>query len=889
MPGNTSTQQTVTLVNTSTNAEQVGAVFATTTSSGATSFIASSNCGTLNAGATCSVAVTFTPATVSATGMLYIPVTSTMGGAPVLTNYTVPLTGAYTTEDEGLEIVVNDAEYGPQATDSTGVTRQFTIDNLTAKSLTLAIALPRQFVLSGAPCAGLAPNASCNFSVEFLPLDNSDLTGTIFAEATPTDGSATLDGIGYVEGYGVGGGALTITGGLQPGEVLSFGQAPSGQSVQKTLTLTNSSTTATLTVRRITSEWPFLSTTTCGATLAPAASCTVTQTYTPINQIVTGSSSPPASSDTGELIIESDAGSSPDLIDLTGSSTPVYVSTPSNAAPLAALTASQSSLTFASTMVGNVSAPQTVTLDNTGSAPLNILGLQTTPDYTVSSNCASILPGASCTLTVTFTPQSSSQQGSGSGSRPSAIEISSNATTSLEFISLVGASSPSSLTIAQSSLNFGTVLVGANSTLPLQLTNTGAAAITFGILSASTTLSAAAGDYSISLGTCPQPGLALAAGTSCTVQIGFVPTQSESIAGTLSIASSASTLPLVVALTGVGQQSHMQILPASLSFGPLAVNAPASLSLTLSNNGTAPITGIALAVTGDYAVTVPCPVTTLAAGGSCGVTVTFTPSTTGARNGTLTVTSSDATSPDAVPLTGSGFVNGTFTLTVGGGASGSASVASGTPASYNLTVTPGNSFSGTVVLNCTPIAAAQYATCSLLPSSVTLSGTAQNAVATLNTVTEVSSYLDSSQTGQTQLRRHRALPALPCTHLYLEGAHLAAQGMAAGWADCVGDLLGDTATLGRWMRRQQRQLQPALLAGGGLPVPGDRKLGERRSTDHADGDAEPHREVDTAAAEAPSGMRTCSTISMPKPCSAGMWVGVLVSRRMRWMPRSESI
>jgi hypothetical protein len=305
---------------------------------------------------------------------------------------------------------------------------------------------------------------------------------------------------------------------------------------------------------------------------------------------------------------------------------------------------------------------------------------------------------------------------------------------------LIGISSPSSLTIAQSSLNFGTVLVGANSTLPLQLTNTGASAITFGILSATTTLSAAAGDYSISLGTCPQPGLALAAGTSCTAQIGFAPTQSGSIAGTLSIASSASTLPLVVALTGVGQQSHMQILPTSLSFGSIAVNAAASLSLTLSNNGTAPITGIALAVTGDYALTVPCPVSTLAAGGSCGVTVTFTPSTTGARNGTLTVTSSDATSPDGVPLTGSGFVNGTFTLTVGGGSSASATVASGTPASYNLTVTPGNNFSGTVVLNCTPVAAAQYATCSLLPSSVTLSGTPQNAVATLNTVTEASSY-----------------------------------------------------------------------------------------------------------------------------------------------------
>jgi hypothetical protein len=739
VPGSSSTQQTVTLLNTSTTAEQVGAVSATTSSSSATSFSASGCNTTLAAGATCAISVTFTPATASAAGTLTIPVTSTVGGAPVLTNYAVPLTGAYTTEDEGLEIVADDAEYGPQATGAAGVTRQFTIDNLTAKQLSLAIALPRQFVLSGAPCSGLAPNASCNFSVAFLPLDNGDLTGTLFATGTPTDGSATLDGLSYVEGYGVGAGTLSVTGGLQPGEVLSFGQVPSGQSLQKTLTLTNASTTATFTIRRITSGWPFLSTTTCGSTLAPAAYCTVTLTYTPINQVASGSNPPPTTPDSGELVIESDAASSPDLIDLTGNSTPVYVSSPTNTAPLATITPSQSSLTFAGTMVGNVSAPQTVTLDNTGTATLNILGLQTSPDFTVSSNCASIVPGASCTLTVTFTPQSSTQQGSGSGQRVSSIEVSSNASTSLEFISVVGVSSPSSLTIAQSSLNFGTVLVGTNSTLPLQLTNTGTSAITFGILSASTTLTAASGSYTVALGNCPQPGLALAAGTSCTLQVGFAPTQSGTIGGTLSIASSASTLPLVVSLTGVGVQSHMQILPTSLSFGSIAVGSPASLSLTLSNSGTAPITGVALSATGDYAVTVPCTLTTLAPGGSCSVTVTFTPTKTGTDNGTLTVTSSDATSPDAVPLTGTGFVNGTFTLTVNGGTSASATVASGSPATYNLTVTPGYNFSGTVVLNCTPIAAAQYATCSLLPSSVTLNGAAQNAVATLNTVTEVSS------------------------------------------------------------------------------------------------------------------------------------------------------
>jgi hypothetical protein len=231
----------------------------------------------------------------------------------------------------------------------------------------------------------------------------------------------------------------------------------------------------------------------------------------------------------------------------------------------------------------------------------------------------------------------------------------------------------------------------------------------------------------------------LAPSSSCSLQITFTPTISGAIAGTLSIASSASTQPITATLTGTGIQSHLQITPSSLAFGPLAVGSSSNLSLTLNNTGSAPITAISLTISGDYAITTPCGVTSLAAGASCSVTVTFTPSTTGADNSSLTVTSSDPTSPVSVPLTGSGISSGTFTLTVGGGSSAAASVASGSPANYTLTVTPVNGFSGTVVFNCTPVNAAQYASCSLLPSSVTLSGAAQNAVATLNTVTESAS------------------------------------------------------------------------------------------------------------------------------------------------------
>ncbi len=737
VPGPTAATQTITLTNTGTASLQIAAPAPATSTA---NFTATTNCTTLAPAATCTVTVAFTPTDALTSGTLEIPVTSSTSG---LTTYTVPLAGAYTTEDAGLQILPAQANFGPNPTTTLGLTRQFTINNLTAKSLALTLSLPRQFVLADATpiCAALAPNASCTFSATFLPLTNGDITGTIFAQATPTDGSTTLDGLAYLEGYGNGSGTLAITGNIIPGQtLLDFGQVASGQTSRQTLILTNRSSANPLTIRRLTSEWPFLVTsTTCGATLSPNQSCTATLTYTPLNQAATGAGNPQPSTDNGTLVVESDALSGPDFLDLTGTAAPISVNVPANTAPLVSYALSTSSLTFPATQIGNGSNAQIVTLSNTGTATIHITALQSTPDFSYQSNCATLIPSASCVLYVTFAPQLLASNQSTATTRISALEITSDASTALDFLSLLGTALPSPLTLTPVALDFGSVPVGATATLPLQLSNSGPASARFNTISTSDPAYTVSGD-------CPAPGGSLASQASCTLQVSFTPAKTGLIPGGLNIVTSLSPNGLDAALSGTGVQSNLVAAPTSLNFGSIALGASAKLTLTLANTGTAPITSLALALTGDYAVTIPCRAATLAPGASCTATVTFSPTATGPRNGVLTVSTS--TSSASVPLTGTGVSGGSFALTVDGGLSATATVHSEDPAVYNLQLSPQAGFSGTVVLNCTPITPGQYATCSLLPSSIALNGASQSATATINTVTGVSTPSTTAQDRQ---------------------------------------------------------------------------------------------------------------------------------------------
>lgn len=270
--------------------------------------------------------------------------------------------------------------------------------------------------------------------------------------------------------------------------------------------------------------------------------------------------------------------------------------------------------------------------------------------------------------------------------------------------------------ISPASLDFGTQLVGA-ATAPqtVTLTNNNATALAItSIAVVATAPPAAATDFAIAPGgTC---GASLASGASCTVNVTFTPSVASAELAKLVFTDVDPSSPQFATLTGTGTNSAPVVLltPTSLSFGGQLVtttSSPAKM-ITLKNNGTATLNIMSIASSGDFAETNTCGAS-LAATMSCSISVTFTPTATGARNGAITITDDANGSPQSVPLTGTGT---DFTIT----APASVTVNRGASQMFNVTVTPVSGFNQAVALTCT--GAPVKTTCMLMPTSVTPDG-----------------------------------------------------------------------------------------------------------------------------------------------------------------------
>jgi hypothetical protein len=105
--------------------------------------------------------------------------------------------------------------------------------------------------------------------------------------------------------------------------------------------------------------------------------------------------------------------------------------------------------------------------------------------------------------------------------------------------------------------------------------------------------------------------------------------------------------------------SALTASPSSVSFGSQAVGSTSSAqSVAVSNPGSTAVSMSSIGLTGPFAESNNCG-TSLAAGGSCTVSVAFSPSASGAASGTLSVNSSAPGSPLTVALSGTGISSNT--------------------------------------------------------------------------------------------------------------------------------------------------------------------------------------------------------------------------------------
>lgn len=471
--------------------------------------------------------------------------------------------------------------------------------------------------------------------------------------------------------------------------LIQFSIRPVGSVSQPNTSLLRNMGSAALTISNMTTSGDFSVTSTCGTGVLAAGTCTFSVTFTPTAP----------GPRFGSIMIEDDGAGSPHFINLVGN----------GATAVADL--SPASLAFPSLQINQTSAAQSATLTNNGNATLVISNIAISGDYAQTNTCpASLGIGSSCQFQVTFTPTAG-------GARNGTLSITDNAPGSPHTVALTGSGYVTTATVAPSSLSFGTQTVGTTSTAQsLVVTNTGANPMTISAITPTT-------DFAETDNCTAAP---VAAAGSCTVNVTYSPSVGGVRNGTVTMSDNAQGNPHVVNVSGTGLAAVAQLSASSLNFTALTVGTTSSAqTITVTNSGNGALSVASAQVTGDFAQTNNC-TTVAASGGTCAIQVTFTPSSSGTRTGTLTLNDSAVGSPQLVSLAGSGI---DFSMPSSGGSS---TIKTGATATYLMSITPvGGSFSSAVTLACAGVPA--FSTCTVTPASVTPGALAAAVTVTVKT------------------------------------------------------------------------------------------------------------------------------------------------------------
>ena len=279
------------------------------------------------------------------------------------------------------------------------------------------------------------------------------------------------------------------------------------------------------------------------------------------------------------------------------------------------------------------------------------------------------------------------------------------------FITKLGSDDAPAVALTPQAVNFGNQTLNILSkTQTVTLINAGSAPLDI-------TSIAASGDYA-ETNNC---GSIIPAGSAtCTISITYKPTVEGPSTEQIAITDSAAGSPHIITVTGngvAGGGGVLTLTPESLIFPtePVGATSPAQ-TVRLVNGSNSAINLTAITASGDFAETNTCGITTgivaatLNPGTSCTVSVTFTPTASGSRSGSLTISDNASGGSQAVTLTGTG--SSLFTLS---SPNRTSTILIGTTSTtFTVTATGASNFTSNITFSCS-----SGANCTFNPTSIT--------------------------------------------------------------------------------------------------------------------------------------------------------------------------
>jgi hypothetical protein len=287
---------------------------------------------------------------------------------------------------------------------------------------------------------------------------------------------------------------------------------------------------------------------------------------------------------------------------------------------------------------------------------MGTISITETTDYKISANTcpasgSTLAAGASCTISVTFTPLAT-------GVKRGAIVINDSDPSSPQLVGFTGTGT-SKVSLSPATIQFATTAVGATSAATkITLTNNTGTSLTLG-----TPAITVSGPFAAAASSTCTNGLVIATAGTCIINAVFKPTKVGFVAGSISVNDNDVTSPQTVAVSGNG--TGVKFTPPSVNFGTVTKGQQVSSQVTITNVGTTNVYFLGGEFAGansadfadNYNTAPPCgnsASTPLKPGGTCVITVYFTPSTTSTESAAYKLFDNSVGSPQSLPVSGKG-------------------------------------------------------------------------------------------------------------------------------------------------------------------------------------------------------------------------------------------